>query len=804
MAAPIKADIIYYCTDSDFELEFNLGGCCSMRLLSDRPKSKNEFLKSLGRAVSRSQIIFVLGSFEGKNPLIADLCAAINFKIEPRDLSAFGIAGKVFLPERSIPLISSTGMFGGCVIECGPQAIVVLTDDRNLRRSIMRELIHEYVRDFERNLRKNIPVKSNASGDIKSSSGNDSRIMDGAYPYVLEETKENNADFRALEEEFSQEHEPKKHKGIKRLFTFLFVLIFIAVGVFSYVSFAEPLVIDSIYDEYREMYGKSHTLFNDNMIDSMGELYAFNPDTVGFLSVDGTDIALPIVSDREKSENYYQTHLYNGWYSYLYGTPYTVNDIKNIPYHRNILIFGKDTQKGAMFSELEGITGLLGYHASPVLRFDSLYSSGIYKIFAAFTCSEAEAQDLLRTEFFDDNEFLEHINLLRTKSAINTTVDISANDEIITLITYGKETKTIVAARRVRAGESSLVDTQNATENYGTPTPLPETDSNVTQTAPTVSDENTIFANFSDRYEQGAPLDGETALQYTSQYIKSETPDTNMSESSEAPDYAGEIISVTDSETGERISGTALDILCRVVEAEIGSNSQPEAIKAQAIASYGWLLTNGANSGSSPTVALKTAGSSVINAVKEVIGLKPYIDGKVAQTLYFPCSAGYTAECNDIFKIQTGYGAGESSVDRNCEQYIKRNVYSADDIKKWVLDTTGTDLSAVADKNRWINVTYDQNGAYVTHVWFGNSSTFYSGRFVREKLFNKERTVNNTLASTAFKISYQPESDTFIFETRGIGHGVGMSQYGANALAKAGKTYLEILKHYYGGITVEY
>ena len=38
--------------------------------------------------------------------------------------------------------------------------------------------------------------------------------------------------------------------------------------------------------------------------------------------------------------------------------------------------------------------------------------------------------------------------------------------------------------------------------------------------------------------------------------------------------------------------------------------------------------------------------------------------------------------------------------------------------------------------------------------------------------------------------------------TRGFGHGVGMSQYGANGAAKAGYTYKQILSHYYNGTTL--
>ena len=59
-----------------------------------------------------------------------------------------------------------------------------------------------------------------------------------------------------------------------------------------------------------------------------------------------------------------------------------------------------------------------------------------------------------------------------------------------------------------------------------------------------------------------------------------------------------------------------------------------------------------------------------------------------------------------------------------------------------------------------------------------------------------EITVNDTQTFTA-------ADDKFIFEGKGNGHGVGMSQYGANGMAAIGYKYDEILKYYYTGITVE-
>ena len=56
------------------------------------------------------------------------------------------------------------------------------------------------------------------------------------------------------------------------------------------------------------------------------------------------------------------------------------------------------------------------------------------------------------------------------------------------------------------------------------------------------------------------------------------------------------------------------------------------------------------------------------------------------------------------------------------------------------------------------------------------------------------------LRSSCFEI--KNEADTIAFEVMGYGHGVGMSQYGANAMAKDGYNYKEILSHYYTGIKI--
>ncbi len=58
-----------------------------------------------------------------------------------------------------------------------------------------------------------------------------------------------------------------------------------------------------------------------------------------------------------------------------------------------------------------------------------------------------------------------------------------------------------------------------------------------------------------------------------------------------------------------------------------------------------------------------------------------------------------------------------------------------------------------------------------------------------------------SLRSACFEVTVK--GDTLTFTTRGYGHGVGMSQYGANVLAGEGKTWQEILQWYYSGVSIE-
>ena len=81
-----------------------------------------------------------------------------------------------------------------------------------------------------------------------------------------------------------------------------------------------------------------------------------------------------------------------------------------------------------------------------------------------------------------------------------------------------------------------------------------------------------------------------------------------------------------------------------------------------------------------------------------------------------------------------------------------------------------------------------------------------SGRVLKIKVGNQELSgveFRNLLGLRSTDFNFSVEDGAMIITTRGFGHGVGMSQYGAGEMAKEGYSYDQILKHYYTGVSIQ-
>ncbi len=147
MLKNLKIDIIYYNTPSDFEFEFNLGGYCRSRILNAKASDLKEALTKLAIAVSRSRVIIIIGEMLGNNGCIAPVAKAISKPLVAVDHRQYHITSPepINIIEGSLPLVSSNGEFGGCIIESGPQSIVFLSENKQIRNSIEKELLSHYL-----------------------------------------------------------------------------------------------------------------------------------------------------------------------------------------------------------------------------------------------------------------------------------------------------------------------------------------------------------------------------------------------------------------------------------------------------------------------------------------------------------------------------------------------------------------------------------------------------------------------------------------------------------------------------------
>ncbi|WP_088104375.1 stage II sporulation protein D [Halalkalibacter urbisdiaboli] len=80
------------------------------------------------------------------------------------------------------------------------------------------------------------------------------------------------------------------------------------------------------------------------------------------------------------------------------------------------------------------------------------------------------------------------------------------------------------------------------------------------------------------------------------------------------------------------------------------------------------------------------------------------------------------------------------------------------------------------------------------------------GRVAKVKIGGKEftgRDIRDRLELDSSDFHWQRHNNQIVIRTRGWGHGVGMSQYGADGMAKEGRTYKDILNHYYQGVSIQ-
>lgn len=262
------------------------------------------------------------------------------------------------------------------------------------------------------------------------------------------------------------------------------------------------------------------------------------------------------------------------------------------------------------------------------------------------------------------------------------------------------------------------------------------------------------------------------------------------------------------------------DYVLGVVSAEMPAEFPEEAIKAQAVAARTYALAHVEEFGGTSYSKEKNANlidtvanqvyyskdqrfagwpenkqegywSKITEAVNATKGeVLTYNDRLVLSPYFFSTSWGKTEDAVSVFNHQEPY---LTSVDSPGEEDSPKYTYSIEKNNNEIISAINANysncLNSTESLKTQIKILERDSADGVSKIKVGNQTL--TGVEVRKLL---------KLNSTNFQIEFK--DNTTVFNTKGYGHNVGMSQWGARAMAKAGSGYIDILKHYYTGVEI--
>lgn len=263
---------------------------------------------------------------------------------------------------------------------------------------------------------------------------------------------------------------------------------------------------------------------------------------------------------------------------------------------------------------------------------------------------------------------------------------------------------------------------------------------------------------------------------------------------------------------------SARDFVLGAVAAEMPMSYPDEALKAQAVASHTYALAQqalndgsntalqGADFSANPSQRLGYVTQEMMREmwggaydenrarleqmVDSVLTQRVVYNGAPALTCYHAMSCGSTEASEHVWGTAVPYLVSVASpYDVGAQDYEATLSFTQQEMALELQELLGG-TEPQGEPDTWFGEAQATPAGYITAIDVQGASV--AGTALRRTL---------GLRSTAFTIAYA--DGVFTVTTRGYGHGVGMSQFGANAMALTGKTYEEILTWYYPGTQLE-
>lgn len=277
------------------------------------------------------------------------------------------------------------------------------------------------------------------------------------------------------------------------------------------------------------------------------------------------------------------------------------------------------------------------------------------------------------------------------------------------------------------------------------------------------------------------------------------------------PQKESESLEIMDSSTGTVFAVEMREYLIGALACEMPADFEPEALKAQAVAIHSYAIYMKNNSKTAYAFAVDTANkrgymtpeqrdsyfglnftqseSRIEAAVDATIDYILTYDGAAIAACFHAISPGMTENSANVFASALPYLSSVAcEPDTKSASYISKAEFSPSELDD-ALKGADSKFTASGEPDGWIGKTSVSEAGTVLSIEICQKS--FSGASVREAL---------GLRSAAFSVKY--EGGKFLFEVRGYGHAVGMSQNCANEFAKNGMTFDGILAYFYTGTTL--
>ncbi len=222
------------------------------------------------------------------------------------------------------------------------------------------------------------------------------------------------------------------------------VAIFSAVKIIAY--FTDMNENEHVLSEISDFINQKDNFEDDEKSPEAVLLRDINPDTVGYLTVNGTNIKYPVV--QAKDNDYYLCHNFKknsnraGWIFADYRNKFDGTD-------KNIVIYGHNMKNGSMFSSLKNVltNNWQEKKENMYINFNTENANSTYKVFSVY---KIEAEEYYTTTAFNNKNFQIFVDNIKARSNKNFNVDVKSKDQILTLSTCADDDRYRVVLHAVK------------------------------------------------------------------------------------------------------------------------------------------------------------------------------------------------------------------------------------------------------------------------------------------------------------------------------------------------------------------